>query len=61
MHSPRPHLSTLVPMLLSLALVACADRESPSPPPRVPKPKVEHEPVDPIKTGPMQDRRPPQV
>lgn len=57
----RPLLPALSIVLLNTLVSACSDRESPTPPPRVPKPKVEHEPVDPIKTGPVQDRRSPQV
>jgi hypothetical protein len=58
---PRPLLATVAALLLSAVLAACLDRESPSPPPRVPKPKVQHQPVDPLKTGPVQERRTLQV
>lgn len=38
-------------------LAGCQDGRTPEPPPRVPKPKVEREAADPIRTGPAQDRQ----
>lgn len=50
-------LHRLLPMTLSALaactlLSACPDGKTPSPPPRVPQPKVQHEPVDAMKKGP---------
>ena len=50
-------LHRLLPITLSALaactlLSACPDGKTPSPPPRVPQPKVEHEPVDAMKKWP---------
>ena len=51
----------LISALISVLLGACQDGRTPSPPHRVPKPKVEHKAADPIKTGPVMERRIQQV
>lgn len=58
----RRMLHTFANSALALAVLAgCSDGQSPKPPPRVPKPKVEREAVDPIHQAPAQDRRITQV
>jgi hypothetical protein len=47
---------TLFALLACTALSACPDGKTPTPPPRVPQPKVQHEPVDPMKKGPAPQR-----
>lgn len=52
MSLPRLIRLALGPLIAGAMLSGCPDGRSPNPPPRVPKPKVEREAVDPIKTGP---------
>lgn len=47
--------------LAAAMLLACSDGQSPKPPPRVPKPKVEREAIDPLRTTPAEDKRVKQV
>ncbi len=58
---PCLRLATCGALLLVLAVAACSDREAPTPPPRVPKPKVGQEAVDPIRTGPLRETPAPQA
>ncbi len=57
MKRPRISLAPLFSALISILLGACQDGRTPSPPHRVPKPKVEHKATDPLKTGPVMERR----